>query len=96
MKVLLDSKTIGLVVNSEFTEKQRFKLKKIERPIYVRNIDSSFNKEELLQTQVLRAKQANKPCIRLTQENSIESSVQDCLSYILDYHGPYYYFFSLP
>ena len=25
---------------------QEFKLKKIERPIYIRNIDSSFNKED--------------------------------------------------
>ena len=37
----------------------------------------------LLQTQVLRVRQANKPCIRLTQENSIENSVQDYLPYIL-------------
>ena len=29
----------------EFTRKQRFKLKKMERPIYVRNMDSSFNRE---------------------------------------------------
>ena len=36
----------------------------------------------MLQTQVLSAGQANEPCIRLTQENSIENSVQDCLSYI--------------
>ena len=27
-------------------KKQRFKLKKIERPIYVRNMDGMFNKEE--------------------------------------------------
>ena len=27
----------------EFSRKQEFKLKKIERPIYVRNIDGSFN-----------------------------------------------------
>jgi len=27
----------------EFARKQEFKLKKIERPIYVRNIDGSFN-----------------------------------------------------
>jgi len=32
----------------------------------------------------------------LTQENSIEKSIQDCLPYILNYHGPCYYFFSLP
>jgi len=28
-----------------FARKQRFKLKKIKRPIYVRNIDSFFNKK---------------------------------------------------
>jgi len=36
----------------------------------------------MLQTQDLRVGQANEPCIRLTQENSIEDSVQDCLPYI--------------
>ena len=36
---------MGLVISSEFTRKQEFKLKKIERPIYVRNVDSLFNKE---------------------------------------------------
>jgi len=41
----LDSGTTGLVMSLEFAKKQRFKLKKIERPIYVRNMDSSFNKE---------------------------------------------------
>jgi len=29
----------------EFARKQEFKLKKIERPIYVRNVDSFFNKK---------------------------------------------------
>jgi len=29
----------------EFARKQRFKLQKIERPIYVRNVDEFFNKE---------------------------------------------------
>ena len=33
----------------EFVRKQGFKLKKIERPIYVRNINSFFNKEELIE-----------------------------------------------
>jgi len=37
----------------------------------------------LLQTQVLRVRQVNEPCIGLTQENSIENSVQDGLPYIL-------------
>ena len=35
MEALLDSKAIGLVMSSKFTRKQEFKLKKIERPIYI-------------------------------------------------------------
>ena len=45
VEALLDSGTIELVMSSKFTRKQRFKLKKIERLIYIRNVDSSFNKE---------------------------------------------------
>ena len=41
----------------------------------------------LLQTQVLKVRQANEPCIELTQENLIESSVQNCLPYIPKFHG---------
>jgi len=32
-------------MSSEFTRKQKFKLKKLDRHMYVRNMDSSFNKE---------------------------------------------------
>jgi len=46
VKVLLDSRAIGLVISLKFARKQEFNLKKIERPIYVRNVDGSFNKEE--------------------------------------------------
>jgi len=45
VEVLLDSGVTGLVMSSEFAKKQWFKLKKIERLIYVRNVDISFNKE---------------------------------------------------
>ena len=45
MEVLLDSGAMGLVMSLEFARKQGFKLKKIKRPIYVRNVDSLFNKE---------------------------------------------------
>jgi len=45
VKVLLDSEVTGLVMSLEFTRKQRFKMKKIKRPIYVRNIDGLFNKK---------------------------------------------------
>jgi len=43
---LLDSRATGLVTSSEFARKQGFKLKKIERPIYVWNVDGFFNKEK--------------------------------------------------
>jgi len=45
VEVLLDSGVTGLVMSSDFTRKQEFRLKKIERLIYVRNVDRSFNKE---------------------------------------------------
>ena len=45
VEVLLDSGITELVMSSEFAQKQGFKLKKIERPIYVRNMDGSLNKE---------------------------------------------------
>ena len=45
VEALLDSGATGLVMSSEFTKKQDFKLKKLERPMQVRNVDRSFNKE---------------------------------------------------
>ena len=42
---LLDSGATGLVISLEFAKKQGFKMKKLERPINVRNINGSFNKE---------------------------------------------------
>ena len=41
----MDNGVTGLVMSSEFTKKQGFKLKKLERLINVRNVDRSFNKE---------------------------------------------------
>jgi len=46
VEILLDSDAIELVMSSEFVKKQGFKLKKIERPIYVRNVDGSLNKKK--------------------------------------------------
>jgi len=45
VETLLDSGVMGLVMSSEFTRKQGFKLKKLDRPMYVRNMDGSLNKE---------------------------------------------------
>ena len=45
VEVLLDSGAMGLVMSSEFTKKQGFKLKKLKRLIHIRNVDGSLNKE---------------------------------------------------
>jgi len=45
VEALLDSGETGLVMSSEFAKKQGFKLKKLERPMNVRNVDGSLNKE---------------------------------------------------
>ena len=53
VKVLLDSGVTsgvtGLVMSSKFVRKQEFKLKKIERLIYVRNMNGIFNKKGLIE-----------------------------------------------
>ena len=46
VEALLDSRATELVMSSEFARKQEFKLKKIERLIYMRNVNRFFNKEE--------------------------------------------------
>jgi len=45
VEALLDSGATGLVMSLEFARKQVFKLKKLDRPMYVRNMDSSLNKK---------------------------------------------------
>ena len=45
VEALLDSGATGLVMSSEFVKKQGFKLKKLERPMNVRNVYRSLNKE---------------------------------------------------
>ena len=52
MEALLDSGATGLVMSSEFARKQGFKLKKLERPMQVRNVDGSFNKEGPIENMV--------------------------------------------
>ena len=46
VEMLLDSRATELVISSKFTRKQGFKLKKIEKHIYMRNVNGSFNKEK--------------------------------------------------
>jgi len=45
VETLLDSGVMGLVMSSEFARKQGFKLKRLDRPMYVRNMDGLLNKE---------------------------------------------------
>jgi len=52
VEALLDSGVTGLVMSSEFTKKQGFKLKKLERPMQVRNVDGTFNQEEPIENTV--------------------------------------------
>ena len=52
VEALLDSEAIGLVMSLEFARKQGFKLKKLERPMNVRNVDGSLNKEGLIEHMV--------------------------------------------
>ena len=46
VEVLLNNGATGLVMSSEFARKQGFKLKKLEKPMNVRNMNGSLNKEE--------------------------------------------------
>ena len=41
--VLLDNRATELVMNEEFVRKHRFRRTKLERPIYVRNVDRTLN-----------------------------------------------------
>jgi len=52
VKALLDSRAIELVMSLEFARKQEFKLKQIEKFIYVRNVDGSFDKKKLIEYMV--------------------------------------------
>jgi len=42
VEALLKSSAISFIISLEFARKQRFKLKKTERLVYVRNVDGIF------------------------------------------------------
>ena len=52
VEALLDSGATRLVMSSEFAKKQGFKLKRLERLMHVRNMDSSLNKKGLIEYMV--------------------------------------------
>jgi len=45
-EVLLDSGATGLVMSEEFARRHKFKRMKLERPVYVRNVDGILNYTE--------------------------------------------------
>ena len=49
MKVLLDSGATELVISLEFARKNQFRKKKLDRLIYVRNVDSTFDYDGLIE-----------------------------------------------
>ncbi len=49
VEVLLDSGATELFMSSKFARKQGFKLKKIKNPIYIRNVDGTFNKNGIIE-----------------------------------------------
>jgi len=48
-EALLDSGATSLIIYSKFIKKKIFKLRRIENPIYVRNIIRIFNKKRLIE-----------------------------------------------
>ena len=42
-EALLDSRATGLVMSEEFARRHRFKRTRLERPVYVRNVDGTLN-----------------------------------------------------
>ena len=46
VEALLDNSATRLVMSLEFARKQGFKLKKLDRPMYIRNVYSLLNKKK--------------------------------------------------
>ena len=43
IEALLDSRAMGLVISEEFVRRHEFKRMKLERPVYMRNVDGMLN-----------------------------------------------------
>ena len=86
VEALLDSGATGLVISLKFTRKQRFKLKKIENPIYIRNVDETFNKEGSIENMVevnIYYQRQRKDGNRYDRETKVECDFENavaCLS----------------
>ena len=42
-EALLDNSTMGLVMSEKFARRLKFRRMKLERPVYVRNVDGTLN-----------------------------------------------------
>ena len=42
-EALLDNSTMGLVMSEKFARRHKFRRMKLERPVYVRNVDGTLN-----------------------------------------------------
>ena len=42
-EALLDSRATGLVMSEKFVRRHKFRRTKLERPIYIRNVDGTLN-----------------------------------------------------
>jgi len=52
IKVLLDSGATGMFISKQLTDKQGFKLKKLSRPIKIKNINGTNNSRGLVTHEV--------------------------------------------
>ena len=43
VKALLDSRAMGLFMNTKFAKKKRFKLERLKNPLLVQNVDGTVN-----------------------------------------------------
>lgn len=48
IEILLNSGTTELIMSSEFAKQNKFRKKKLDRPIYVRNVNGTLNYKELI------------------------------------------------
>ena len=52
VEILLDSGMIGFIISSKFVRKNKFRKKKLDRLIYMRNVNNIFNHKEPIERTV--------------------------------------------
>ena len=77
------------------TQVQELGLKRNFVLVNTRKLGKVSSIDEYYNSKTLKQVNGKNLILRLIQENSIENSIQDCLPYILNYHGLCYYFSNL-